>query len=263
MPIPFLFIGAGVGLAIAGVGKTVKALRDNSRVISVIRINESTNEKVERAASQLDGPRRECGEALGYLGAEKVYILNNSIREFLYLLEFLENTEMIEWQELNDFNGFCVGRKVIDGLKEMEDFASSLVRGVATEGAGDALITFGAYNAAASTGTAIASLSGVAAQQCNVIRRRIYMFYCLLARLDAYFLPLLGRLKTVIEEEGTDYSAFTPEGQQTVAAAASIAATIKAVLDTPILTEDGNLTSESETVINDVINVLDEEGEKE
>ncbi|MCM1210237.1 MAG: hypothetical protein NC318_01395 [Blautia sp.] len=101
-----------------------------------------------------------------------------------------------------------------------------------------------------------------AEEQCIAIKRRTYLFYSILARLDAYFLPLLNQLRTVIAEEGTDYSAFTLEAKQTVAAAASIAATIKAVLDTPVLTEEGNLTSESEAVAKDVLGVLDKEEKK-
>lgn len=102
-----------------------------------------------------------------------------------------------------------------------------------------------------------------AADQCRAIRRRTYMLYTLLARLDTYFLPLIYQLEEVVDKEGTDYSAFTLEAKQTVAATVSIAATVKAVLDTAILTEEGNLTSESELVVNDVINVLSEKEKKE
>lgn len=99
--------------------------------------------------------------------------------------------------------------------------------------------------------------------QCKAIRRRTYMLYTLLARLDTYFLPLIRQLKEVIEREGTDYSTFTSEAKKTVASAASIAATVKAVLDTAILTEEGNLTEESGAVADDVVKVLkDKEKEK-
>lgn len=92
----------------------------------------------------------------------------------------------------------------------------------------------------------------VGADQCIAIRRRTTMFYHLLARLDAKFLPLIYQLKEVIEKEGYDYSLFTPEAKKTVIAAASIAVTIKSVLDTPILTEDGSLTEESKTVAGEI-----------
>ncbi|WP_055428115.1 hypothetical protein [Bifidobacterium aesculapii] len=81
--------------------------------------------------------------------------------------------------------------------------------------------------------------------QCIAIRRRSALFYALLARLDARFLPLIYDLERVIDAEGEDYSRFTPEGRRVVAAAASTAASIKAVLDTPLLSENGSLTAES------------------
>ena len=85
--------------------------------------------------------------------------------------------------------------------------------------------------------------------QCIAIRRRTYMFYSLLARMDAHFLPQIYMMEKIISEEGVDYSLFKPESKAAIAAAASTAATIKAILDTPILTESGNLTDSSQTLI--------------
>lgn len=83
------------------------------------------------------------------------------------------------------------------------------------------------------------------ALECIAIRSRTYMFYSLLARMDAYFLPQIYKMEKIIEEEGVDYSLFKPESKAAIASAASTAATIKAILDTPILTEEGSLTVSS------------------
>ena len=93
-------------------------------------------------------------------------------------------------------------------------------------------------------------------EQCSAIRRRTYMFYNLLARLDAYFYPLIYLMENVIEREGTDYSKFSDEGKKLIASVASVAVTIKAVLDTPLLTEDGRLTMESERIAQEVLEDL-------
>ena len=85
--------------------------------------------------------------------------------------------------------------------------------------------------------------------QCIAIRRRTYILYSVLARMDAYFLPQIFEMERIISEEGIDYSKFKPESKATIAAAASTAATIKAILDTPILTEDGNLTDSSRVIV--------------
>lgn len=83
------------------------------------------------------------------------------------------------------------------------------------------------------------------AEQCVAIRRRTNMFYTLLAQTDSYFLPLIYQMERIVASEGADYSAYSPESKKTIASAASTAVTIKAILDTPILSEDGSLTKES------------------
>jgi hypothetical protein len=84
--------------------------------------------------------------------------------------------------------------------------------------------------------------------QCVAIRRRADMFYSLLARLDALLLPLVFKMEEIIQNEGYDYRLYSDESKQTVLAAASVAVTVKSVLDTPILTDDGLLTNESENI---------------
>ncbi len=85
--------------------------------------------------------------------------------------------------------------------------------------------------------------------QCISIRRRTYMFYSLLARLDASFLHMISEMDDIIRNEGIDYSRFTSESKKKIASAAASAVTIKTILDTPLLNEDGSLTEASNQVI--------------
>lgn len=101
-----------------------------------------------------------------------------------------------------------------------------------------------------------------ASAQCSLIRRRTYMFYNLLTRLDSYFMPAIFHIEDIIEKEGTDYAQYGMDSKKSVAAAFSLAGTIKAILDTSLLTEDGKLTEESEKVAQDIgsmVNKKDEE----
>ena len=86
------------------------------------------------------------------------------------------------------------------------------------------------------------------AVQCIAIRRRTMLFYSLLARLDALFLPLIHGLEQIVAEEGTDYRTYSKQSKKLVASAASVAVSVKAVLDTPLLSDAGELTNESETI---------------
>ena len=75
------------------------------------------------------------------------------------------------------------------------------------------------------------------------------MFFNLLARLDAYLMPLTFAMEDIIKAEGTDYSQFSAQSKKTIASAAATVTSVKAVLDTPILTDSGALTEESEKVL--------------
>ena len=86
--------------------------------------------------------------------------------------------------------------------------------------------------------------------QCISIRRRTYMFYTLLARLDCSFVNLISEMDKIIENEGVDYSKFQLESKKKIASAAATAVTIKSILDTPLLKEDGSLTENSDAVIH-------------
>lgn len=86
---------------------------------------------------------------------------------------------------------------------------------------------------------------------CNAIASRCDMFCNILKELDSLFKPLLDSMDDTIDKYGTDFSAYPVENKQNIAAAASLVISIKAVLDTPILTQNGDLTSESAKIIRD------------
>lgn len=92
----------------------------------------------------------------------------------------------------------------------------------------------------------IAAQLDTASLQCETIRRRTYVFYNLLARLDSYFMPLIYKMSDIVKTEGYDYSLYSTDSRKIIASCASVAVSIKSVLDTPLLTDDGLLTDESE-----------------
>lgn len=323
MPLPIVFIGIAAVTGTTGIGTTVKAAIDKTKAKN---INNDTNLRVEVAGQKLEYYRKECGESLQQLGAEKVFVLNNSIKEFLEYFSKIKNVNFKESEGIMEINKLRIDHKEFTELEEMYKLSLSLVQGGITGVAGGALAAFGAYSAAttfatASTGTAIASLSGAAAtnatlaffgggslaagglgmaggtmvlgglvagpallvmgiisgakagkklqdayanaakadeiveelniasEQCISIRRRCNMFYSLLARLDIYLYPLVQEMKTIILEEGENYSKYKPDSKKTIAAVVSTVASIKAILDTTILTENGEITKESEMIL--------------
>ena len=92
--------------------------------------------------------------------------------------------------------------------------------------------------------------------QCSLIRRRTSMFYNLLAHLDSIFLPRIWNMEGAIRTEGTGDRMYTNESKKKIAVVPSTAKSIKAVLDTPILTEDGSVTGESGEVAEKISGLL-------
>jgi len=82
------------------------------------------------------------------------------------------------------------------------------------------------------------------------------MFHRLLVRLDILFLRLNYELERIVRKRGKNYRRYSTEQKHIVAQICSVAAAIKAVLDTPILTEDGSLTPQSEAIVGEMQNKI-------
>lgn len=327
MPIPLLFIGISAAL---GIGKSVKAGVDQKDANNT---NELAQSIAKKATDEANTSRKNSGDAITNLGKTKIRVLEDSMKPFIASFEKLHNVELTNSVGLDELQKFRIDEGSFSKLKEMQTMAASIAGGVVSGAVIGAITAFGAYGGAmaigaASTGTAIASLSGIAAtnatlaflgggslaagglgiaggtavlgglvagpalavmgfivgakasanedkaysnlaqakefrekmetvkSMCKGIRMRANMFERLILKLNAWFVPLTYLLDQIIITSGTDYSLFTPEQKSTVAISMSLAGAIKAVLDTPILTTDGKLTPESETIANSVQGVL-------
>lgn len=163
MPFPLLLIAGAAVAGTIGVGKTIDAISTQSKAND---INEDAQSIVDFAKNKMSFAKTESGESLSMLGDCKVRILNSSIRDFVNefgKLTKVENNESID----KDFS-ITIDEKEIEELKELSIIASSLAKGAAGGVVSGAVTAFGAYSAAgvlasASTGTAIATLSGAAA----------------------------------------------------------------------------------------------------
>lgn len=330
MPLPLLFIGIAAATGLAGAGKTVKAVVDNT---NANKINTAANEGVDNARKCLEQQRGAVAQSLEKLGEEKLQILAGTVTSFVSAFEIIKNIDFTSSVGLEELEKLHIDQKDFEELKELGNFAIQVAGGVTAGAAGGALTAIGAYGAAqtfaaASTGTAIASLSGaaatnatlaffgggslaagglgmaggmmvlgglvagpallvmglitgaksqekldqalinkaqaeeimealhVASDQCSAIRRRAYLFYSLLAHLDTYLLPLVWQMEDIIAKQGTDYRTYSPESKKVIMAAASNAGSVKAVLDVPILTDDGSLTEQSGEIVDKIGKLL-------
>ncbi len=326
MPLPLLFIIPAAVTGAAGIGKGIKACID---IKDAKDTNDLANRYVNGAKDELEKSRKLSGKALENLGEKKLFILDKSINNFIKIFEQIHNIDLEESKGLDELNKFKIDKQAFTELKELGGYAASFLGGTASGAVGGALTAFGAWSAAgtfatASTGTAIAGLSGAAAtnatlaffgggslaagglgiaggaavlgglvagpalavvgfivgakasQQkdeaysnlaqakkiaeelgtakclCDAIKTRANLFYYLLIRLDSVFSPLVYELENILKSSGNDYKQYNDNQKKSIAAALTWAGTIKAILDTPILTEDGSLTEESDAICNEI-----------
>ena len=83
---------------------------------------------------------------------------------------------------------------------------------------------------------------------CNGISKRSDMFTSLISKLDEILVELTAQLEEIVNTRGTNFARFNETERGIVAMSMSVAGAIKKVLDTPILTEAGELTEESKVV---------------
>lgn len=87
---------------------------------------------------------------------------------------------------------------------------------------------------------------------CYGMEKRADMFSKLLTNLDEMFKPLIEKMYDILIDNGADYSKYSIEAKKYIAEIVAVAVAIKSILDTPILTDDGKLTTESENVVNNI-----------
>jgi hypothetical protein len=168
MPLPLIpiILGAiGGGTFLAGVGKTIKAGID---IKDAKDLNKSADKILSQAKNDLEDTRKASSIALEALGSKKLYVLDKNTARFVSSFEKLKNVEIEDSPGLNELGKFRLDKQSVTELKELSAYVSSIFGGTMAGALGGALAGFGAYGAAmtfgaASTGTAIATLSGVAA----------------------------------------------------------------------------------------------------
>jgi len=245
MPIPFFLLGIGAAAAAVGIGKGIKAAKDNSDADAY---NESSEIAIQLAKENLETALKASNTALESLGRKKLFVVDKSISGFIASFEKLKNVQPEDSAGLDELKKFCLDKQSAVELREMNGYSSEGSK--ASENLNNARNNY-------AEAKELAEELLTAAALCHSIRRRSYMFERLLIRLDALFFPLVYGMETIIAQKGDDWNSFSNEDKHTVAAAASIAKAIKTVLNTPILTEDGKLTDESAQVAEEIKPVFD------
>lgn len=167
MPVPFILGGAAAAAGLFGVAKGAKAVSNNNEAKELL---ERAEIKFDEAKENLEYARRDTNISLESLGELKLNSWSDDLGRFVKLVEQVKNVEVSGEANTDDLlkRNLNMSAQDLVEMREMSLKAGEVVAGgVGALGAG-ALAGVASYGgavmfASASTGTAIASLSGVAA----------------------------------------------------------------------------------------------------
>jgi hypothetical protein len=163
MPLPLIPIAIAISAGAAslfGIGKGINGIQKSNKTKEV---NKRAKSIVDEANNRFDRSREQCNSTLQSYGVKKLEILKNDIGPFAKLLRKLHNVRISDLAVGHDM----ISEKEILELEQRSMQATDILK-AAGGVLGGAITAFGAYSATvalgtAGTGTAIATLHGVAA----------------------------------------------------------------------------------------------------
>ena len=162
MPLPLILVGAAVIAAVYGAKKGVDAYSDTKEASG---LREDASDLRRHAERDLKRERSRCAGTLEELGRLKFETWDVDLGRFCSLFERLRNVELVGAPGLGEI---VWSDEELGEMRKLSGYASEVVSGgLAAVGSG-ALVGMATYGGAtmfatASTGTAISTLSGVAA----------------------------------------------------------------------------------------------------
>jgi len=324
MAVPIIIGAIAAGSAIYGAVKGAQGVSDKK---DAANINEYAVELVGSANERLEQQREITNQELTDYGSIKLKTFNEEIPRFIAAYEKLKNVNFKNSVELEKLNQGDFSTTVLSDLKSGYEMLQASGMGLASGLTGGALTAFGAYSgtmmlASASTGTAIASLSGAAATNATLawlgggslaagglgvaggtmllgglvagpalavlghfvgnageealnkarskmeeaktiaaesklmvgklqaIKEVTSLANQVFSKISLKLVSSTLGLYAVIAEHGVDFSKFPEESKKEVFRAVKMAQLTKAMIDTPILDENGELVLSTEKAKN-------------
>lgn len=335
MPIPIIIGAVAAAAGIYGIAKGAGGAKDHSNAKN---INENAQSMVDNTSAQIESRREATNKVIEDYGQRKLRAFNGVINDFIVNFGRLKNVELANSAELEKLNAGDFSSSTLSGLKQDYQMLKDAGLGIGAGMGSGAALAFGAYNgtmllATASTGTAISSLSGVAAtnatlawlgggslatggfgmaggmmvlggivagpalaifghilgnkgeealnnacsnlEQAKTIRDQGALMVGKLQAIEKVttlannaFSLTSGRLrgsvhdmKNALESHGENFRDFPQESKEAVFMSVKYAQLLKAMVDTPILDQEGNLVLSTERRIIDIAAVA--EGKKD
>lgn len=173
MPLPFvlgaigakILLGTAVATGVVGAAKGVKGVIDSNEADEVFERAEII---LENSKQKIEKHRKNALKSLEDLGKKKIEVASEELTQFVNEFSKIKNINLSEIKENMDLINLNFNENSLKEMKSIGLGATSVLTGVGSGIAAGTLLAWGSYGAVsalgvASTGTAIAGLSGAAA----------------------------------------------------------------------------------------------------
>lgn len=163
MPLPFILGALAVGAAVTGAAKGLDAMDKNDKAK---RWNANANKMITDIKKKAEAAEVACKKSLDDLGQERLTAMQY-LGRFVKIYEKIHNIEECS-SNIMEIKNVKISKEELNAYKKFGDISKGICSGAVQGGVAGGLTALGAYGgamtfASASTGTAIASLSGAAA----------------------------------------------------------------------------------------------------
>lgn len=236
---------------------------NNKKALATETIKKANEEALQRAESRMDAIGRQCKEALDSIAGEKTFILTNSFKHFIDYLSKIKNVTVKDSEIINEIlelksgiDGVCNTASVLPASAVTQNRLLAGAKIVVSQVPPAAFLIEGSnflklnkeYKKARAESADVAvtiEKMNIQAVKLIALRQHIYLNYIELLKLDSYFTPMVFEFRRIQESQGLDYSGYDENARKTIASACSLAKTLKSLIDTPLLTDGGDLSEEA------------------
>ncbi len=239
------------------------------------KTNELAEFIVDDARDTFDNAKESCEASLKILDNKKQNIFKGSLSKFVKNFSKVKNVDFTVPKGLKELEKYTASTDLFYPYLTINTsfWESSIVRTIGTAAAGGGLGLIGVAvlrpfikkkskiavdnaNANYAQAELVVEQLEAATDVCSYIEARADMFGTAINKLNELFDPLVSAIEKTINQKGTDYTKYSIQERKNFAAAASLASSIKSVLDVAILTKDGTLTQESKQLCLDMADQL-------
>lgn len=235
------------------------------------KLNVKAFNKIVTSEKELSDCERKTRASIEKLSNRKRGVLSTSFPKFLEVYEKMMKINFTEGDGINELNSLSIGSVAVSEVKEMVSIASKelttgqilstmIVRGgISGVIRQESEMSVSEARIRSSQASLIESQIKTNCVILESIYQRAERISKLIAQLNVLFIKSLVTTREIIDKKGIERKNYTQKDRDSLAMCINIVSTLKIIIDTPLLNQNGELEEQSISAIeigNDYINKI-------